>query len=118
MARLTGRIWIKVNGSMLRSNEGAQIDLGGAVRETVVGSHTVHGFHEKIKPGRVECQVAVAQGDSPESLRDISGATLTCELDTGQTYIIRDAHVLEPPVIQEGGGQVSLVFEGQPAERA
>ena len=118
MARLVGRIWIKADGVLLRSKEGAQIDLGGPVRETVVGTNTVHGYHETIKPGRVECQVAVAQGDEPERLRDIDNATLTCELDTGQTYIIRDAHVLEPPVIQEGGGQVQLAFEGQPAERA
>lgn len=118
MARLVGRIWIKTDGNLLRSNEGAQVDLGGAQRESVSGSHTVHGFHETVKPGRVECQVSVAAGDDPEQLRNITDATLTCELDTGQTYIIRDAFLTEPPVIQEGGGQVQLVFEGQPAERA
>ena len=118
MGRLVGRIWIKTNGNLLRSNEGAQIDLGGAVRESVSGSHTVHGFHETIRPGKVECEVSVTAGDNPEDFRDITDATLTCELDTGQTYIIRDAFLTEPPVIKEGGGQVALVFEGQPAERS
>jgi hypothetical protein len=118
MAKLLGLAWVRHNGKLLRSNEGAKIDLGGPSRETVTGNE-VHGHFSKIMPGRVECEIPLAKGDSPEELRDIEDATITFECDTGQTYIIRNAASLTPPVITAGGGgAIPVVFEGQPAERA
>jgi len=119
MAKLLGRAWVRYNGKLLRSNEGAKIDLGGTARETVTGAAEVHGHFAKTMPGRVECEIPLAKGDSPEELRDIEDATITFECDTGQTYIIRNAASLTPPVITAGGGgAIPVVFEGQPAERA
>lgn len=118
MAKLLGRAWVRYDGKTLRTNEGAKIDLGGINRETVVGNE-VHGFFEKITPGKVECEIPLAKGDSPEELRDIIDAVVTFECDTGQTYIIRGAANMTPPVITgSNGGAIPIVFEGQPAERA
>lgn len=117
MAQLLGRAFIKTNGELLRSNDGAKVDLGGAVRNPVVGSHSVHGFAEKVKEATVECEINLAVGDTLEGLRNITDATITFECDTGQRYIVRQAFLTEPPVITEGeGGKIPLKFAGQPAE--
>lgn len=116
MPQLLGRAFIRSDGNTLRSNSGAKIDLGGIVRSPVVGNQ-VHGFSESIKEAMVECELSLAKGDSLEAYRHIAGAIITFECDTGQIYVVRDAWVVDPPVITEGeGGKIPLKFAGQPAE--
>lgn len=117
MAQLLGRAYIKVDGDLLRSNDGAKIDLGGAMRDVITGSHTVHGFAEKIKASTVECEISLAKGDSLENLRNTTNATITFECDSGQTYIVREAFLMDTLTLTEGeGGKIPLKFGGQPAE--
>lgn len=109
--------WIKVNSTLLATMPGAKLDLGGKVRESVVGDNKVHGYSEKIKPASLECEISLGQGMSLAELKDITGATVTYEADTGQVYMIRDAFVTETISVTAGeGGKVSLKFEGQPVE--
>ena len=118
MAQLLGRAYIKVDGALLRTNTGAKIDLGGAIRAAVVGN-AVHGYSEAVKQSSVECEISLAAGDSLESIRNIKDATITFEADTGQVYVVRSAWLTEPPVVSEGdGGKIALKFEGQPAEES
>lgn len=113
--QLLGRAYIKVDGALLRSNNGAKIDLGGVVRDPVVGNQ-VHGYAEKVKEATVECEISLGKGDSMESIRNISDASITFECDTGQTYLVRHAFLTDTPVITEGeGGKIALKFAGQPA---
>ncbi|RMG58795.1 MAG: phage tail protein [Gammaproteobacteria bacterium] len=119
MPQLLGTAYIKVDGDLLRSNPGAKIDLGGQVREPVVGAGTVHGYAEKTKEATVECEISLAKGDSLETIRSITNATITFECDTGQVYIVRHAFLTDPPVLSEGeGGKIPLKFAGMPAEEA
>lgn len=114
--QLLGRAFLKVDNLLLRSNQGAKIDIGGFVREPVVGNQ-VHGFSEKVKESSIECEVSLARGDSLETLRNITDATITFECDTGQTYVVRHAFITDTPVITEGeGGKIGLKFAGEPAE--
>lgn len=114
--QLIGRAFIKVDGDLLRSKIGAKIDLGGVVRTPVVGND-VHGFAETIKESMIECEIVLAKGDSLETLRNTAGAVVTFEADTGQTYIVRDAFLTEPPIITEGeGGDIPIKLAGKPAE--
>lgn len=118
MSQLLGRAYIKVDGDLLRSNTGAKIDLGGVMRGAVVGNQ-VHGYSESVKEATVECEISLAKGDNLEKIRNIADATVTFECDTGQTYIVRQAFLTEPPVVTEGeGGKIALKFAGQPAEEA
>lgn len=115
--QLLGLAYIKVDGSLLRSNTGAKLDLGGVMREAVVGNQ-VHGYAEKLKQAAVECEISLARGDSLETIRNIADATITFECDTGQVYVVAHAFLTEPPVITEGeGGKIALKFEGQPAQQ-
>lgn len=116
MAQLLGRAYVKIDGAVLRSNTGAKLDVGGVVRSAVVGNQ-VHGYAESVKEATVECEISLAKGDSLEGLRNTAGATITFECDTGQTYVVRDAWLQDPPVMTEGeGGKIPLTFGGQPAE--
>lgn len=118
MAQLLGRAYIKVDGALLRTNTGAKIDLGGTMRSAVVGN-AVHGYAESIKQSSLECEISLAAGDSLESYRNVKDATITFEADTGQVYVIRNAWLTEPPVVNDSeGGKIALKFEGQPAEES
>lgn len=117
MAQLLGRAFVRANGSLLRSEQGARIDLGGVMRSSVVGDVAVHGYAEQLKPAQVACEIALAAGDQLDGIRNITDAVITFECDTGQTYIVRDAYVTETLTITAGaGGKIGVTFEGQPAE--
>jgi hypothetical protein len=112
-----GKAFIKVDGKLLESMPGAKIDIGGPVRNPVVGNTQVHGFAESVKESTMECEISVGTDTSLDALRKIEDATITFEADTGQTYVIRNAWLTEPPVVTDGeGGKVPLKFAGPPAE--
>jgi len=109
--------YIKHDGTLLSTLPGAKLDLGGRARASVVGDNAIHGYSETLKPSMLECEISLAQGYSLEQLRNLTGATVTYEADTGQTYVMRDAFVTETLSVTAGeGGKVALKFEGQPAE--
>ena len=117
MGQLLGKAYIRVDGDTLRTESGAKLDIGGVTRSAVNGSIGLLGFAEKTKEAMLECEVAVARGDSLDKFRKITNATVVFECDTGQSYIIKNACCQDPPVITEGeGGKVPLKFFGDAAE--
>lgn len=109
--------YIKVDGMLLATMPNPKVDMGGKERASVVGGNSVLGYSEVIKPGMMECEIALSEGMSLAAMKDITGATVTYEADTGQTYVIRDAFVTKTLAVTAGeGGKIGLVFEGQPAE--
>lgn len=119
MSQVFGKAFVKANGKMLRSMPGAKLDLGGMERAVVKGSSAVHGYSESIKESSLECEIALARGDKLEDLRNLTDATITFECDSGQTYVIRDAFIVDTLSLSEGeGGKVPVKFAGQPAEEA
>lgn len=116
MARLIGKVKIYVNGRILRSNDGASIDLGGDEREMQTGSGTVHGFTEKTKPSEIEATINVATGDDLEALRTMTDGTAEFTADTGHKWLVSGATVLNTlKVTGDKGGQVPVKIGGQPA---
>lgn len=119
MGQVFGKANISANGKRLRSMPGAKLDLGGMERAVVKGSTTVHGYSETVKESTVECEIALAKGDKLEDLRNLTGATIIFECDSGQTYVVRDAFLMDTLSLSEGeGGKVPVKFAGQPAEEA
>lgn len=116
MAKLLGKAWIYTNGRVLRTREGASIDLGGDEREMQTGSHTVHGHTTKIKAAMIECVVVIAAGDDLETLRNMTDGTAEFRTDTGQKWLVTGATVLDSLKVTEGkGGDVPVKIGGQPA---
>jgi len=117
MSQRLGKAFIKWDGKLLESMPDAKISLGGVERNPVIGANNVHGFSEKIKESTLECEISVSTETSLDELANIADATITFECDTGQTYVMRNAFLTEPPQATAGdGGKVPLKFAGPKAE--
>lgn len=111
-----GIAYIKVDGALLESMPGASIDVGGTVRTPVLGAGKVLGFSSATKEAVVECEIALSAGTSLTDLGKIEDATITFECDTGQSYVVTNAALADPPkATAADGGKVPLKFFGQPA---
>lgn len=116
MQRL-GKAFVKSNGSLFESLPGAKIDIGGVTRNPVVGSNSVHGYAEQVKEATVECEISFGPDTRLVEIAAMSDVTINFECDTGQVYVVRNAWLVEPPVLTEGeGGKVPLKFAGPPAD--
>jgi hypothetical protein len=116
MPQFLGRATIRANGTVIETAKGASLDLGGVKRNPVVTGRLV-GYAEETVPAMVECETSLRSGQSLETLRNLTGATIIFECDTGQRYAIADAFLTDAPTLRDGeGGQVSLKFAGPGAE--
>jgi hypothetical protein len=112
-----GMAYISVDGSQLATMPGAKLDIGGVERTTVTGDNQVLGFTRAPKPAVLECEISIGVGTSLTKLAQITGATVTFECDTGQTYVMREAFVTKTLALTAGdSGKVALEMAGMPAE--
>jgi hypothetical protein len=114
VAKITGRVFIKIDGKIQRSKEGAKINLGGVERTSISGTE-VYGYAEKPKPSSCEFTLIHAADTDLPALNALTDATIEFETDTGKRYAILGAWLTEPPELTAGGGEVSMKFEGPPA---
>ena len=115
MAQVTGIVFIKVNGALQRSKEGAKLMLGGKERTPAVG-HKLYGYSEKYVAATVEFTTAHVGGDDLQGLQDTVDGTLEFETDTGDTYMIANAFATKPAELSDGEGDVVWEFTGDAAE--
>lgn len=116
MAQITGRAFIAVNGTRLRSREGAKLSFGGVERETVVGDTGVHGYTEKTVAPSVECSISHGADTNLTELRDIKDASVIFETDTGKVYTLGGAWLSNP--IEMEKGEIKLTFVGITCEES
>lgn len=116
MAQFLGRATIRANGTVIETNKGASLNLGGTRRSPIVTGQ-IYGYAEESVHATIECETSLAAGMSLDQWRQLTGATVTFECDTGQRFVIRDAFVTETISLKDGdGGNVALRFAGNPAE--
>lgn len=117
MSQRLGKAFIKVNGQLLESMPGAKLNVGGFKRTPVIGANGVLGYSEEPVQAQVECEIAVSGQTKIMDIAKFKGETITFECDTGQTFVVKDAFLTEPPELTAGeGGKVPLKFAGQPAD--
>ena len=116
--QFTGFATLKIDGDVLDTNSGASLDLGGVVRTAVMGSNRVLGWAQTPKQARLECEVFAQKGTNLQRFADIEEATITFTADTGNTWILPNAWLAEPPKFTQAGegGKVNLIFEAAVAE--
>lgn len=117
MPRLIGSAQIEFDGAVLRVEQGnATISLGGDIGQTHMGQGRVNGHSFSTEAGRLEITISVAKGESVKQYQGKEG-TAVFRADTGQRYIITNGVLVENPSVKtNAGGNVNLVFEGDPAE--
>jgi hypothetical protein len=114
--RVMGKAQIKANGRIFDTHPGATLDIGGISRESVVGANSVHGFKEAVKQSKVEFEISVKGDTSLAEIGRWDDITVTFEVDTGQTWVISNGWVLDPPTLTDNDGKAKVVIEGPPAE--
>lgn len=111
-----GKATVKVDGKTLRSKDGAAMDIGGPQRTTQKDA-SGFGYTEEPMPGKLDCELNLAKGDTLADIRNWDNVTVTLECDTGQIYVGQGWWCLNPPKVTSGqGGAVALSFEGPPAQ--
>lgn len=118
MAQVTGRVYIKVNGKLLRSKDGAKLSNIGAVERTPVIGHEVYGYVEKTVAPSIECTLADTADLKLKEIHAIVNATCTFETDTGKIYILREAWTESALSLTGGEGEVECKFTGVACEEA
>jgi hypothetical protein len=114
--RVMGRAQIKADGKIFDSHRGATLDIGGVSRESVVGANKVHGFKEAVKQAKIELEISIKAGTSLAEIGRWDDVTVTFEADTGQTWVLSNGWVTEPPTLTDSDGKAKIVIEGPPAE--
>lgn len=112
--KVTGRVFISINGERMRSKEGSKLMLGGAEREAVVGDDSIHGFTEKNTVPGIEFTMSHMTDTDLKKLADLTDASVQFEADTGRVYVLRNAWCAKS--IEMSKGEVSLVFNGLSCE--
>lgn len=116
MSQLLGKALIKVDGQLLRSKPGAKFNLGGVTRKTQ-SDDTGHGFSEENVAPFIECSINLDGAIRISDLAKATSVSVTFEADTGQTYVLRNAWIENPPEVTSGeGGDVPLRYVGESAE--
>ena len=115
--QITGRAFIKSNGTLLRSMAGAKLRLGNIERSTVKADTGVVGYTEAPGEPGVDCTLSHAADTSMEALAAIKDASITFETDTGKTYILRNAWLANGlELTANENGDLPLVFNGLTCE--
>ena len=115
MAQVTGICYVRINGKLLRSKEGAKLDnIGGKTREAVVG-HSVYGFTETVVAPSVEATLADTKDLKLKDIANTTDATITFETDTGKQYVLSHAWC-ENALSLSQGGDVEVKFTAMNCE--
>ncbi len=114
MGQVTGRAFIKVNGTDMRSKEGATLNPGGVSREAAMSDRGVDGYSESPVAPTIQCSINHTADISLTDLGQITDASIVFETDTGKTYLLRNAWIDGPAELN--GSEVSLNFTGMTCE--
>lgn len=101
---------------MVQSKPGAKLKLGGKKREAKTG-HKVYGFTESVEAAELDLTLFHSAATDVEAFRDAIASVILFETDTGVTYQISNAFLMETPELADGDGELSLKFAGDPAEQ-
>lgn len=115
MAKVTGIVWVRVNGSLIESEKGAKIIFGGKQRTAIMGADRVIGHQDEPMPGGIECTIPHTSNVDIDELRNYTGANIKYETDTGVSWIITNAFTTD--VVEMEDGKIALVMAGDPAEK-
>lgn len=110
----TGQITIKLDAKILRSKEGASIQIGGIRRVTKMDDQRRTYYQETVIPAQVKATLIHTTDTDLEELRNSVGLVINFETDVGPNYMVRGAHYEE--VGDLSNGEVQITFGGDPAE--
>ncbi|NKB37857.1 MAG: hypothetical protein GKR93_11925 [Gammaproteobacteria bacterium] len=119
MGAITGRAFIKLEGKILPTANGAKLNYGNNERAPVVGDQGVRGFSEKPTAPMIEATIQHAKDVSLDALSKVTDTNITFEADSGATFILSNAwlsNALE--LTANENGDLPVTFHGLSCEEA
>jgi hypothetical protein len=114
--RRAGLLSIKLNGEVLDAVGNFDYSLGTPKREAIVGADRVHGFKETQQVPYVEGEITDRSGLDLRALFSTEAATVTLELGSGKTFLLREAWYAGDAKVSSETGAVAVRFEGLSGE--
>ena len=114
--RRGGIIQLQVNGEVLDARGNFTYNLGRAMRETIVGADTVHGYKEVPQPAFIEGEITDRGALDLSQLVDITDATITLTLANAKVIVLRHAWFAGEGTGNTEEGNIAVRFEGRGAE--
>jgi hypothetical protein len=115
MGLLVKKLYFDLPGfGRVHSMPGASLDIGGMQREWKKSDVGPAGYTEDPVTASVEFKVQMMPGMSLRALGDLAGINITVTTDGGDTYLLRDACVTNPPKLS--GGEIDMRFEAAACE--
>ncbi len=116
MAQSLGVVEVVWAGVKFPTEKGATFRQGGLVNKAVTAGAQVSRSQEMM-PSRVQCSTPFMTGMSIAAIRAVAEGELQLVCDTGQTFVIASAFLVDQPEITGGeGGKLTLTWEGGEAE--
>lgn len=114
--RVAGLIQLQTNGEVLRAKGEFEWNLGGVLREAVVGSDGVHGFKETPQVAFIEGAITDAGDVDVKAMINLTNATVNLKVGNGKMVVLNNAWYAGEGTGKTGESEIGVRWEGQNAE--
>ena len=110
---VTGRAFIKLEGKILPTANGAKLNYGNDERAPVIGDQGVRGYAVKPVAPQIEATIQHAGDISLKTLAQTKDTNITFECDSGKTFVLRNAWLASAlELTANENGELPVVFNG------
>jgi hypothetical protein len=114
--RVGGICHLQINGEVSQTKGNFTYNLGGPLREAIVGSDGVHGFKETPQVAFIEGEITDRGTVDLAALVRIVGATVTLDLNNGKMVVLNEAWYAGEGTGNSEEANIAVRFEGKDAE--
>ena len=114
--RRAGIIYLRADGVSYSAVGNFSYNIGAPKREAIVGSDSVHGFMEKPQVPYIEGEITDSRELDLETLLAIEEATVTLELGSTKTIVLREAWYAADGAGNTESGNIQFRMEGMSGE--
>lgn len=108
-----GVVTVIVDGRVIATMEGVNIETGGFSREPVKANGRTAGFTSKVETPMVSCKAAVDADFDFEIINAMSKGTVVASGDNGFAVQLDGAWTSKPVKVGDNGGGAELEFQGE-----
>lgn len=114
--RISGRLFVKVDGTQYDAIGGFTYNINPVKRETELGADKPHGYKELPQVQFVEGEIRDASTLNVQAFFGITNSTMQLELANGKTILLRNAWYAGDGEIGTENANIQLRFEGLAGE--
>ena len=113
--KITSRA-VLIAGSLgrLPLKEGAEVGFGNLKREAVLGDDGVLGYTEEHSDAPfIKATIIHAKDTDEEAIANFVDENVTLETNSGKTYTLKEAWVVDPLSLNVKDGQLEILLNGE-----